>query len=64
MERQLNWLENQINMIDKKSDNIQQFRRVNTQIQGMVGIKMIVFSLIGLSGIVVVNYIFFKLLKN
>lgn len=38
-------------------------RRVNSQIHGMVGVKMIIFGVIGLIGIGVVNFVFFRLLK-
>ena len=38
-------------------------RRVNSQIHGMVGVKMVIFGVIGLIGIGVVNFVFFRLLK-
>jgi hypothetical protein len=50
--------------MDQKSESIEEFRRMNSQIQGLVGIKMIVFGIIGLIGIASVNFAFYKLLKN
>jgi hypothetical protein len=50
--------------MDQRSESIEEFTRINSQIQRMVGIKMIVLGIIGLIGIASVNVAFYKLLKN
>lgn len=60
----MNWLEQQLNSLHQRSENIEGLRRVNYQINGMVGTKMIFFAIIGLVVIGAVNFVFFKTLKK
>ena len=64
LERELNWLEQQSQMLGERSSNIQGLRSINQEMANMVGTKLIVFGIVGLIGIAVVNLVFFRSLKK
>lgn len=64
LERELNWLDQQTTTLSHRAENIEGLRRINYQINGMVGTKMIYFAIIGLAAIGVVNFAFFKMLRK
>jgi len=50
--------------LSQRAENIEGLRRINYQINGMVGNKMIFMAIIGLAVIAGVNFAFFKILKK
>lgn len=48
----------------EKADSIEILRRVNTQIHGMVGVKMAIFGIIGLAMIAIVNFFFYRIVRS
>lgn len=64
LETELNWLDQQTTALSSRADNIEGLRRINYQISGMVGTKMILFAVIGLIVIALVNVTFYRILKK
>jgi hypothetical protein len=64
LERELKWLDQQTNVLSGRADNIEKLRRINYQINHMIGTKMFVFAIIGLIVIASANIVFYKILKK
>ena len=64
LERQLNWLQNQKNILEQQSEKLQGMSQVNRQLSKMMSQKLILFAVMGLFGVVLVNMLFYWRLKK